>query len=74
MSVSEGEVHSVLEQMAAAYGPVSERFLEKMWEAPAKYLDETPWWVSGQRAHLWVGATPTEAVYLVGPTRAVRVW
>lgn len=63
----------MLEQMTAAYGPVSERFLEKMREAPAKYLDETPWWVSGQRARLWVGATPTGAVYHVGPTRAVRV-
>ena len=70
VSVSEGEVHSVLEQMAAAYGPAYERFREEMREAPAKYLDETPWWVSGQMAYLWVGATPTEAVYHIGPTRA----
>ncbi len=70
VSVSEGEVHSVLEQMAEAYGPVYERFREAMREAPAKYFDETPWWVSGQMAYLWVGATPTEAVYHVGPTRA----
>ena len=70
VSVSEGEVHSVLEQMAAAYGPVYDRFREEMREAPAKYMDETPWWVSGQMAYLWVGATPTEAVYHVGSTRA----
>ena len=70
VSVSEGEVHAVLAQMAAAYGPVYERFREEMREAPAKYLDETPWWVSGQMAYLWVGATPREAVYHIGPTRA----
>lgn len=70
VSVSEGEVHSVLEQMATAYGPVYERFREAMREAPAKYMDETPWWVNGQMAYLWVGATPTEAVYHVGATRA----
>ena len=70
VSVSEGEVHSVLEQMAAAYGAVYDRFREEMREAPAKYMDETPWWVSGKMAYLWVGATPTEAVYHVGPTRA----
>ena len=68
--VSEGEVHSMLEQMATAYGPVYERFREAMREAPSKYLDETPWWVSGQMAYLWVGATPTEAIYHIGRTRA----
>ncbi len=60
----------MLEQMAAAYGPVYDRFREERREAPAKYMDETPRWVSGQMAYLWVGATPTEAVYHVRPTRA----
>ncbi len=70
IEVSEGEVHGILEQMARAYGPTYERFRAEMREAPAKYLDETPWWVSGQSAYLWVGAPPTEVVYHIGPTRS----
>ena len=70
VEISEGEVHAILEQMARAYGPTYERLREEMREAPAKYLDETPWYVSGRSAYLWVGATPTEVVYHIGPTRS----
>ncbi|MGI0068290.1 MAG: IS66 family transposase, partial [Thermoplasmata archaeon] len=72
IELSEGEVHGILEQMARAYGPTYERFREAMREAPAKYLDETPWYVDGGSGYLWVGATPTEAVYHIGPTRSHR--
>lgn len=69
IAISEGEVHGILEQMARAYGPTYERFRSEMREAPAKYLDETPWRVNGGSGYLWVGATPSEVVYHLGPSR-----
>lgn len=69
LKVSEGEVHAILAQMAEAYTPVYEGFRDAMREAPAKYLDETPWYVSGVGGYLWVAATPQELIYRFAPSR-----
>lgn len=73
LKVSEGEVHAVLTQMAEVYTPVFEGFQEEMRAAPAKYLDETPWWLNGSSAYLWVAATPREAIYRIDPSRGHEV-
>ncbi len=69
LKLSEGEVHSVLAQMAEAYTPVFEGFVQAMRDAPTKYLDETSWSVSGDGSYLWVAATPREAIYRIAPSR-----
>ncbi|MGI0067740.1 MAG: IS66 family transposase, partial [Thermoplasmata archaeon] len=69
LQVSEGEVHSVLAQMAEAYTPVFEGFREEMRTAPSKYMDETPWWLNGTSAYLWVAATVREVIYRIHPSR-----
>jgi transposase len=69
LKVSEGEVHSILAQMAEAYTSVYEGFREEMRQASAKYLDETPWYVNGDTGYLWVAATPREVVYQVAESR-----
>jgi transposase len=73
LKVSEGEVHAVLAQMAEAYTPVYEGFREAMRTAPAKYLDETPWWLNGTAAYLWVAATAREVIYRIDPSRGHEV-
>jgi transposase len=70
LKVSEGEVHSVLAQMAEAYTPVFEGFREEMRAAPAKCMDETPWYVDGKSSYLWVAATDRAVIYRVAPTRS----
>jgi transposase len=73
LKVSEGEVHGILAQMAEAYTPVVEGFRAAMRTAPAKYLDETPWWLNGQSAYLWVAATAREVIYAIRPSRGHEV-
>ena len=70
LKVSEGEVHSVLAQMAEAYTPVFEGFREEMRAAPAKCMDESPWYVDGEQVYLWVAATDRAVIYRVAPTRS----
>jgi hypothetical protein len=69
LRVSEGEVHSILAQMAEAYTPVYEGFRAAMREAPAKYMDETSWSLNGASSYLWTAATPREVVYRVARSR-----
>ncbi len=73
LTVSKGEVHSVLAQMAEAYAPVFEGFRQEMRSASAEYLDETPWWLNGSSAYLWAAVTPREAICRIAPSRGHEV-
>lgn len=69
LKISEGEVHSVLAQMAEAYTPVFEGFREEMRAAPAKNMDESPWYMNGEQVYLWVAATDRAVIYKVAHGR-----
>jgi hypothetical protein len=73
ISISEGEVVSILSQVASAFGPYYDQLIQNIRNAPARNMDETPWRVDGENAYLWAFITKGEALYVIASSRSHNV-
>ena len=63
LTVSEGEVSAIIARMAGEFGPFYKKMTEEMRERPARNIDDTEWWVSGQVRYIYAYVTKWETVY-----------
>jgi len=70
IKISEGEVTSILSQVATAFGPYYNQLIQDIRNAPARNMDETPWRVDGENAYLWAFITRGEALYVIASSRS----
>lgn len=70
IKISEGEVASILSQVASAFGPYYNQLVKDIRNAPARNMDETPWRVDGENAYLWAFITRGEALYVIASSRS----
>ena len=73
LTVSEGEVSSVLAQLTEAFGAEYRSIVAAMRNRMARGIDDTGWRVNGQNRYLWACVTDSEAVYRVASSRAHTV-
>ena len=71
--ISEGEVISILSQVASAFGPYYDQLIQGIRNAPARNMDETTWRVDGENAYLWAFITKGEALYVIASSRSHEV-
>lgn len=73
ITISEGEVISILSQVASAFGPYYDKLIQDIRNAPARNMDETSWRVDGENAYLWAFITKGEALYVIASSRSHEV-
>jgi len=73
IKISEGEVISILSQVAEAFGPYYKKLIEDIQNASARYIDETSWRINGKNAYLWTFVTKGEALYKIASSRSHKV-
>ena len=73
LTVSEGEVHSILAQLTEAFGAEYRSIVAAMRSRLARGIDDTHWRVDGENRYLWACVTDSEAVYRVAASRAHTV-
>ncbi len=73
LALSEGEICLIQEQLAEAFGPYYKQLLKDIRNAPARYIDETPWRINGKNVWLWTFITKYEALYIIAKTRSHEV-
>jgi hypothetical protein len=73
LSICDGEVCLILEQMAKAFGPFYDQLLQEIRNARARYIDETSWRIDGENVWLWAFITKWEALYMIASTRSHEV-
>jgi hypothetical protein len=73
LTISTGEVQSILDQLAKAYGPVYEKLVADLRSRPSVNPDETSWRQSGQNRWLWAFVTRWETVYHIAQGRGHQV-
>ena len=73
LTISEGEVCLILEQMAEAFGPYHDQLLQEIRNAPARHMDETSWRINGENVWLWAFITKGEALYKIASSRGHKV-
>ncbi|MBI5475701.1 MAG: IS66 family transposase, partial [Ignavibacteriales bacterium] len=73
LTLSDGEVIKILEQMADALGPYYETLKQKIKDARVKHSDETGWRVNGKNYWLWTLINKEIAVYLIRKRRSYNV-
>jgi broad specificity phosphatase PhoE len=73
LTISAGELPSMVAQVAALFGPTYARLLEVMRQQAAIHIDETSWRVEGVPHWLWVFVNDVVALYVVSRSRGSKV-
>jgi hypothetical protein len=64
--LSTSTINQCIHEAGRAVAPVEEHLVEELQHAYQAHADETPWKQWGQLVWLWVMATPTVCLYLIG--------
>jgi transposase len=73
LTVSQGELPSMVAEIARLFGPAYARLLELMRQQAAIHVDETSWRVDGVSHWLWVFVNDLVALYVVSRSRGSKV-
>jgi len=73
LTISAGELPSLVAEVAALFGPAYARLLQLMRLSAAIHIDETSWRVDGVPHWLWVFVNDVVALYLVSRSRGSKV-
>jgi len=73
LSISLGELPSMVAEVAALFGPAYARLLDLMRQQAAIHIDETSWRVDGVPHWLWVFVNDVVALYVVSRSRGSKV-
>jgi hypothetical protein len=73
LSISAGELPSMVAEIAALFGPAYARLLDLMRQQAAIHVDETSWRVDGVPHWLWVFVNDVVALYVVSRSRGSKV-
>ena len=73
LTISVGELPSMVAEVAALFGPAYARLLQLMRQQAAIHIDETSWRVDGVPHWLWVFVNDVVALYVVSRSRGSKV-
>lgn len=73
LTISAGELPSMVAEIARLFGPAYARLLELMRQQAAIHIDETSWRVDGVPHWLWVFVNDVVALYVVSRSRGSKV-
>jgi len=73
LTISLGELPSIVAEIATLFGPAYARLLELMRQQAAIHIDETSWPVDGVPHWLWVFVNDVVALYVVSRSRGSKV-
>jgi len=73
INISEGEVISMLDQVAKAFGPFYRGLKKLIRRARARNMDDTSWRIFGEDRNLWVFVTKAEALYVIAKSRSHEI-
>jgi transposase len=73
LTISAGELPSMVAEVAALFGPAYARLLELMRHQAAIHIDETSWRINGVPHWLWVFVNDVVALYVVSRSRGSKV-
>ena len=73
LTISAGELPSMVAEVAALFGPAYARLRELMRQQAAIHIDETSWRVEGVPHWLWVFVNDVVALYVVSRSRGSKV-
>lgn len=73
LTISEGEVINILDQVANAFGPFYRDLTKLIRRAKARNMDDTSWRIFGEDRNLWVFVTKAEALYVIAKSRSHEV-
>jgi transposase len=73
LTLSAGELPSMVAEVATLFGPAYARLLELMRQQAALHIDETSWRVDGVPHWLWVFVNDVVALYVVSRSRGSKV-
>jgi len=73
LTISDGEIYKMLEQVAQAFGPHYEELHKKIIESSVKNVDETGWRTAGKSHWLWIFINKEVALYVVRKQRSSKI-
>ena len=73
LQVSQGELVSIVAQVAHLFGPAYTRLIRLMRRQAAIHIDETSWRVDGKNHWLWVFVNDIVALYVISRSRGSKV-
>src|SRR5215468_6469695 len=73
LTISAGELPSMVAEVAALFGPAYARLLKLMRQQAALHIDETSWRIDGVPHWLWVFVNDVVALYVVSRSRGSKV-
>lgn len=73
LTISDGEVYKMLEQVTQAFGPYYNELQQKIREASVKHLDETGWRTAGKSHWLWIFINKEIALYVIREQRSSKI-
>ena len=73
LTISDGEIYKMLEQVAQAFGPHYKELHKKIKEASVKNVDETGWRINGKSHWLWIFIDKEIALYVIRKRRSSSV-
>jgi len=73
LTISDGEIYKILEQVAQVFGPHYNELHKKIKEASVKHLDETSWRINGKNHWLWIFINKEIALYIIQKRRSSSV-
>ncbi len=73
LTISDGEIYKILEQVAQAFGPHYNELHKKIKEASVKNVDETGWRINGKGHWLWIFIDKETALYVIRKQRSSSV-
>lgn len=69
LTISDGEIYKMLEQVAQAFGPYYKELHQKIREVAVKHVDETGWRIGGKSHWLWIFINKEVALYTIHKRR-----
>ena len=73
LTISDGEIYKILEQLKEAYGNYYNSLVIRMKEAISKHIDETSWRTNGLNHWLWIFINKEAALYVIQRQRSSDV-
>ena len=73
LTISDGEIYKMLEQVAQAFGQHYKELQQKIRDAAVKHLDETSWRIGGKSHWLWIFINKEVALYVIRKKRSSSV-
>lgn len=73
LTISDGEIYKMLEQVAQAFGIYHQQLQQRIKEAAVKHADETGWRINGKSHWLWIFINKEIAFYVIHKKRSSKV-